>query len=67
MDLKTSEQNITDVSVLTSGLAGLEKFMLSDRFYLPASALTEVCPSMTGLMLWITSFNRYKMFLFCCC
>ena len=26
-----------------------------------ASALAKVCPSMAGLMLWITSFNRCRM------
>ena len=61
MDLNTSERNITAGSVMTAGLVNLQKFMFSDRYHLTASTLTRVCPSMTGLMLWITSFNRCKM------
>ena len=61
MDLTTCERNITAGSVLTAGLVDLYKFMFSDRCHLTASTLTRVCPSMTGLMLWITSFNRCRM------
>ena len=57
MDLNTSELNLTTGSVLTLGLVDLQKFMFSDRYHLTASALAQVCPSMTGLMLWLTSFN----------
>ena len=34
--------------------------MFSDRYHLTASALAQVCPSMTGLMLWLTSFKRCR-------
>ena len=60
MDLNTSEQNVTAGSILTPGLVDMQKFMFSDRYYLTASALARVCSSMTGLMLWITSFNRCR-------
>ena len=61
MDSSTSEQNVTAESLLTVGFVDLQKFMFSDRYHLTASALTRVCPSMTGLMLWIASFNRCRM------
>ena len=61
MDLSTSEQNATAGSVLTAGLVDLQKFMFGDRYHLTASVLTRVCPLMTGLMLWIASFNRCRM------
>ena len=61
MDLNTSEQNLTAESVLTAGLVDLQKSMFNDRYHLTAFALTRVCPSMTGLMLWIASFNHYRM------
>ena len=38
----------------------LQQFMFSDIYDLTASALSRVCPSMTGLMLWISSFNRFR-------
>ena len=38
--------------------------MFSDRCHLAASALARVCPTMTGLMLWITSFNLCSMSFF---
>ena len=60
MDLNTSEQNITAGSVLKPGLQELWKFMFSDRYQFTASTLVWICPSMTGVMLWITSFNRWK-------
>ena len=44
-------------SLFTPGLVDLQKFILSDRYHLTASALGRVCPWMTGLTLWITSFN----------
>ena len=61
MDINTSERNITAGSILTAELVDLQKFMFSDRYHLTATALTRVCPSMTGLMLWIASFNRCRM------
>ena len=61
MDLNASERNVTVESVLTPGLVDLEKFMFSDRYHLTASTLTQFCPSMMGLMLWITSFDRCRM------
>ena len=61
MDLNTSEWNVTVRSILTAGLVDLLNFMFSDRYHLTASALTRVCPSMTGVMLWIASFNRCRM------
>ena len=64
MDLNTSEQNVTAGSVLKPGLQELWKFMFSDRYQLTASTLVCVCPSMTGVMLWIASFNRWKASLF---
>ena len=57
IDLNTSKWNITGESVLMPELADLQKFMFSDRYHLTGSALTRVCPSMTGLVLWITTFN----------
>ena len=39
----------------------LQKFMSSDSYHLTASALAQVCPSMTRLMLWIASFEWCKM------
>ena len=63
MDLNTSEWNVTGWSVLTPRLVGLwfvAVFMFSDRYHLKSSALARVCPSMTGHMLWITSFNRCR-------
>ena len=51
MDLNTSERNVTARSDLKAGLVDLQKFMFSDRYHLTASALTRVCPSITGLML----------------
>ena len=42
---------------LTPGFVDLQKFVLSDRYHLTASTLARVCPSMTGLMVWITDFN----------
>ena len=61
MDLNISEQNLTAGSVLTAELVGLQKSMFSDRYQLTAFVLTRVCPSVTGLMLWIVSFNRYRI------
>ena len=61
MDLKISEQDVTAGSALTVGLVDLQKFMFSDRYYLTASAITRVCSSMMGLMLWLDSFNRCRM------
>ena len=61
MDLKTSERNVITGSVLMLGLVDLQKFMFSDRYYLTTSTLARVYPSMTGLILWITSFNRCRM------
>ena len=43
------------------GLVNLQKFTFSDSYHLAASTLALVSPWMTGLMLWITSFNRCKM------
>ena len=63
MDLKTCQWNVTAGSVLTAGFVDLHKFMFTDRYHLTASTLTRVCPSMTGLMLWIVSFNRCRIFL----
>ena len=60
MDLNISEQNVIGGSVLMLGLEDLQKFMFSDRYHLTASALARVCPSMMGLMLWITSFIHYR-------
>ena len=60
IDLNTSEWNVTAGSVLTPGLVDLQEFMFSGRYYLIASALARVCPSMTSLMLWITSLNRCR-------
>ena len=60
MDLNTPERNVTAGSILMPGLVDLQKFMFSDRYHLRASALARVCPSMMGLMLWITSFNRCR-------
>ena len=60
MDLNSFEQNVTARFVLKPGLVDLQKFMSSDRYHLTASALARVCPSMTGLMLWITTFNHCK-------
>ena len=51
MDLNTSELNVTAGSVLIVGLVDLPKLMFSDRYHLTASVLTQVCPSMMGLML----------------
>ena len=45
---------------LDARLVDLQKFIFSDRCHLAASTLARVCPSMTGLMVWITSFNRYR-------
>ena len=39
------------------GLVDLQKFIFSDRYHLTPSVLARVCPSMTSLMQWITSFN----------
>ena len=61
MDLNTSERNVTVGSVLTAELVDLQKFMFSDRYHLTVSALTQVCPSMMGLLLWIASYNRCRM------
>ena len=61
MDLNTSEWNVTARSVLTAGLVHLQKFMFSDRYHLTDFVLTRGCPSMTGLMLWIASFNRCRI------
>ena len=61
MDLNTSEQNVAAGSALMPGLVDLQKFMFSDRYHLTPSVLARVCPSMTGFMLWITSFNRCRM------
>ena len=44
MDLNTSEQNVTVRSVLIAGLVDLQKFMLSDRYHLTASAIAPVSP-----------------------
>ena len=60
MDLNTSEWNVAVRSVLTPGLVDLQKFMFINKYHLTASALAWVYPLMTGLMLWITSFNRCK-------
>ena len=60
MDLNIFEWNITARSVFMPGLVDLQKFMFSDRYHLTAPTLVRVCLSMTGLMLWITSFNRCK-------
>ena len=60
MDLNASDQNVTVGSAFTPGLADLQKFMFSDRHHLTAFALARVCPSMRGLMLWVTSFNRCR-------
>ena len=56
-DLNTSKWNITGESVLMPELVDLQKFMFRDRHHLTGSAFTRVCPSMTGLVLWITTFN----------
>ena len=61
--LNTSEWNIAARSVLMPGLVDLQKFMFLNKYHLTASVLVWVCPSMTGLMLWITSFNRCKTFI----
>ena len=61
MDWNTSVLNVTIRSVLAPGLVDLQKFMFSDKYHLTASTLARVCPSMTGLMLWIASFNRCSM------
>ena len=58
MDLNTSEHNVTAGSALMPGLMDLQKFMFSDRYRSTAFASDGVCPTMTDLMLWITSFNR---------
>ena len=50
-------------SIVKTGLVDLQNFMFSDRYHLTISALARVCPSMTSFMLWITSFNRCRMFL----
>ena len=63
MDLNTSEQKVIVGSVLTRGLLDLQKFMFSKRYDLTASALTRVCPSMTGLMLGITFKSLQDVFL----
>ena len=55
MDLNVFEWHVTARSVLTLGLVDLEEFMFSDRYHLAGSALTQVCPSVTGIMLWINS------------
>ena len=60
MDLTTSQQNVTAGSVLTPGPAKLHKFMFSDRYHLTASTLAWVCAPMTGLMPWITFFDRWR-------
>ena len=60
MDLNTSEQNVTATSVLMPGLLDSQKVMFSDIYHLTASTFTRVCPSMTSLMLWITSFNHRR-------
>ena len=60
MDLNTTEQNVTAGSVLTPWLVDLQKFVFSERYHLTGSELARVCPSMMGLMLWITSFNRCR-------
>ena len=60
MDMNTSEQNVTAGTILMPGLVDLQKFMFSDRYHLTASALAQVCPLMTVLMLWTTSFNRCR-------
>ena len=60
MKLNNSKQNITGGSVLTARLVVLQKLMFSDRYHVTASALTWFFSSITGLMLWITSFNRYR-------
>ena len=57
VDLNISEQNVAAGSLFTLGLVGLQKFIFSDRYHLTASVLAQVCPSMTVVMLWITSFN----------
>ena len=61
LDLNASERNATAGSVLTPGLVDLQKFMFSDRSHLIATTLARVCPSITGLMLLISSFNRCRM------
>ena len=61
MDLNTTEWNITARSVLTPGLVDFQKFIFGDRYHLTTSALAQVFPTMTGLMLWITSFNHCRM------
>ena len=60
MNLNTSERNVTARSVLIPGLVDLQKFMFSYRYHLTGSALAQVCLSMMGLMLWITSFNHCR-------
>ena len=62
MDWKTSERNVTAGSVFRSILVDLQKFMFSDRNHLTASALARFSPTMRGLMLWITCFNRCSMY-----
>ena len=51
------DRNVTTESFLIPELADVQKFMFSDKYYLTASGLARVCPSMMSLVLWITSFN----------
>ena len=60
MDLNTYEWNITTGSVMTPRIVDLQKFMFNDRYHLTASALARVCPLITSLIVWITSFNRCR-------
>ena len=53
------ERNITAGSLLTSRLVNLQ-FIFSDRYHLKSSVVAWVCSSMMGLMLGITSFNRWR-------
>ena len=52
---------LTTRSVLMPALLDLQKLIFSNKNHLIVSALARVCYSMTGFMLWITSFNRSMM------
>ena len=63
MVLITQQRNVTVGSTLSLRLTNLHTFMFSGRYHLTTSAFAWFSPSMMGLMLWITSFNRYRTFL----
>ena len=63
MVLITQQWNVTVGSTLSLRLTNLHTFMFSGRYHLTTSAFAWFSPSMMGLMLLITSFNRYRTFL----